>query len=339
MNCYSNIDVRIRQAELEYALGREELQLLSLAEEIRGIQSRIDASLKTHNERAQTSLYFQIHNGVNMTLCAINANVGRFGISREDNGNGIYVDWAFDDEPLFRGDRIIEYNGKFIDPQSEEELRKLTNTNSTCELVVIRKRSSQQNLHMLQQSQEDNQRLQHRISYLEDQVKELQQSTTEIVNVPVQNHQIKQPFNQKGDHVTSISISSSNPHDNEPQIFQRGNFVATIIGGRAIQTSPPHQITTTVESLIGSSNSKQSNSNAKGKLNGHSKSDPQYNKNVRPQRSLLLQSQYQQYAPKIAESFSKQNDKHCKENNRMNGRTGFDMNYSHPDLLHEPSVS
>lgn len=41
---FSNIDVRIRQAELEYALGREELQLLSIVEEARALQARLEKS-------------------------------------------------------------------------------------------------------------------------------------------------------------------------------------------------------------------------------------------------------------------------------------------------------
>lgn len=41
---FSNIDVRIRQAELEYALGREELQMLSIVEEARALQARLEKS-------------------------------------------------------------------------------------------------------------------------------------------------------------------------------------------------------------------------------------------------------------------------------------------------------
>lgn len=40
----SNIDSRIRQAELEYSLGREELQLLSIVEEARVLQARLEKS-------------------------------------------------------------------------------------------------------------------------------------------------------------------------------------------------------------------------------------------------------------------------------------------------------
>ncbi|XP_055308818.1 uncharacterized protein LOC129572746 isoform X2 [Sitodiplosis mosellana] len=62
----NNIDVRIRQAEIEYALGREELQLLSLVEEIRALQFRLDKTVKSDTENLQTSLYFQLKNGLNM---------------------------------------------------------------------------------------------------------------------------------------------------------------------------------------------------------------------------------------------------------------------------------
>lgn len=44
--CFSNIDVRIQQAELEYQLGREELNLLSLLEETRTLQLCIEESNK-----------------------------------------------------------------------------------------------------------------------------------------------------------------------------------------------------------------------------------------------------------------------------------------------------
>lgn len=349
----SNIDIRIRQAELEYALGREELHLLSLVEEIRALQSRLDKSLKTDIGRKHTSLYFQLHNGLNLSLYAIHANLGRFGILFEDNGNGIYVDWVVDGEPLFRGDRIIECNGKFVDSQPKEEVRKLMNSCSKCELVVIRKKPSQQNQQMLLQSQEDNQRLQHRISYLEDQVKELQQSTKDMITIPAQIKNKKQPLNQiaKGDHVTSISISSSSPHDNDkPQIFQRGNFVATIIGGKAVQSTS----TTISDPLITTANSHHASKTATERLRGYPKSDSEHDVHYRTQRSVLQHSQSQQHigpnsktldsAAKISirnnyntsQSYLKQKDKnrdHFKENNRNRGHS--DRHNSQPDLLYE----
>lgn len=335
---HSNIDIRIRQAELEYALGREELQLLSVVEDIRGLQTHIEkSSMRSNYGRDQSSLYSQIQNGLNMSLCAIIANWGRFGISTSNAKNGIHIDWAFDGEHLYRNDRIIEYNGKFIDSQTEEEFRKLTNTSGKCELVVIRKRSSQQNNQMLLQSQEDNQRLQHRISYLEDQVKELKQCTKEFINVPIQNQNLKQSPTKKGDHVTSISISSSNNNDNEPQIFQRGNFVATIIGGKAIQNSPQRQKSTALDGLTASMNSRSS---TKDTLNGYAKVDLQHNP-----VNLLTFKESQQYirsTPTISirknssstKSTSKLPDD-CKEINCKNGHICAERYFSHPDSMYE----
>lgn len=243
---FSNIDIRIKQAELEYALGREELHLLSLVEEIRALQCRIEKSLKTEGISNQ-SLYSQLTNGINMLLCPVIAKSGRFGITIKDGECGIYVDWTLDGESLLRDDRIIECNGKMIDSQSKDEVEKIICSISKCELVVIRKKNFQHNHQMLLQSQEDNQRLQHRISYLEDQVKDLQKSTKDIITIPVQNQIKKQAAKQNivsTDHVTSIKITPSNISDDKPQLFQRGNFVATIIGGKAIHAtsyaSPKH---------------------------------------------------------------------------------------------------
>lgn len=46
----SNIDTRIQQAELEYQLGREELNLLSLMEETNKHKCRLD-EIEQHNEQ------------------------------------------------------------------------------------------------------------------------------------------------------------------------------------------------------------------------------------------------------------------------------------------------
>lgn len=50
VSCFSNIDVRIQQAELEYQLGREELNLLTLLEETRALQICLDESNKNSND-------------------------------------------------------------------------------------------------------------------------------------------------------------------------------------------------------------------------------------------------------------------------------------------------
>ncbi|EAT42161.1 AAEL006269-PA [Aedes aegypti] len=228
-----NIDIRIRQAELEYALGREELQLLSLVEEARALQARLDKSKPESN-----SLYGMLQTGINLTLHAVKATPGRWNASMKTDFPGFWVDWALDGEGLHRGDRIIEVNGKMVPGRTREELQKLMSTSGKCEMVVLRKKSlpfSQQQLH---QSQADNVRLKHRISYLEDQVKEL--IATKDNNTDSGSSQASIINGNGGAHVTSISITSppSTPPDNKPQIYQRGSFVTTIIDGKPSKTPP-----------------------------------------------------------------------------------------------------
>lgn len=266
--------------------------------------------MKTEDEKNEKSLYFQIHHkGLNLCLCAVDANFGQFGIS--SGGDGIYIDWVFEGTSLYRGDRILEFNGNLIDSKSIEEIQKLLNTNGRCELVVIRTRFSQQKSQMLLQSQEDNLRLQHRISYLEDQVKELQNSTKIIVAATEKNTGTKPPTNRRGDHVTSINISSSSspkPHEIEPQIFQRGDFVATIIGGKAVQTSAHHH-TTLTETLVTAKNSRNSANYPTDKLNGYVKSDSEHDTCLRNRNSLLNSQQKKSYSP---QSTTKQREKNIR---------------------------
>lgn len=318
-------------------------------EESRALQLRLDKIQKMDNTKKQTSLYSQLQNGVDMSLCAVHANLGRFGINFEDDGEGWIIDWVLDGELLYRGDRIIEFNGKFVESRCKEDVRKLLNSNCKCNLVVIRKKTSQQNYQMILQS--DNQRLQHRISYLEDQVKELQQSTKDLIIFPTQKQSLKQVPNtcvSKGDHVTSISILSTNQHGNEkPQIFQRGNFVATIIDGKAIKTSSNLMLNAfpTTNSL------KQSNKSAKS--NVYPKSDSEHDNNTHSTRNGSYSQSHQQIgpnstmfdsAPKISirnfcnssHPFIKHNEKN-RENTRA--RDKQDRHNSHPDLFYECDVS
>lgn len=224
--------MRIRQAELEYALGREELQMLSLVEEARALQARMDKIKPEIN-----TLFSTIQSGTSLCLQSVQATVGRWAACTKPNSAGMWVEWALDGEGLFRGDRILEVNGTIITCKTRDELHNILGVSGKCQLVVIRKRSAPGQHQLLVQSQEDNQRLQHRISYLEDQVNELL-ATKE--NSPILNGR------NGGTHVTSISISSPQPPlipqpiaTDKPQIFQRGNFVTTIIGGKATENPPP----------------------------------------------------------------------------------------------------
>lgn len=267
----SNIDVRIRQAELEYALGREELQLLSLVEETRALQSRLEKSTKMDGQNNNHhTLYNQLQAGANLSLQSAQVTVGRFAATIKQELPGFYVEWVADGEPLQRGDRILEVNGHLLIAKTQEEFQEIIGTSGKCQLVVIRKRPQQPSQQKLIQSQEDNLRLQHRISYLEDQVKEMQDSTKEIITTIPSNHNSTLQSSSTplaidkkriGGHVTSISISTT-PNTNttttetqKPQIFQRGNYVTTIIGGKPMEHPP----TSTASSVASALAKKQQN--------------------------------------------------------------------------------
>lgn len=241
-NSIADIDGRIRQAELEYALGREELQLLSIIEEARTIQLKIE---KEKPRLDANSLFILLKKGHQMTFHAITASTGRWNANQKnESGDGFYVDWVMEGEDLLRGDRIIEINGRVLSGRNKDELQKFCANTLKCDLVVIRKKSismvnvvPQSSHQQLQQTQADNLRLQHRISYLEEQVKELLDVQKEKLSPTMSNGS-----QRSGTHVTIISISSSpsdHDHDDErPVIYQRGSFVTTIVGGKALEPPP-----------------------------------------------------------------------------------------------------
>ncbi|XP_052872796.1 uncharacterized protein LOC128278168 isoform X1 [Anopheles cruzii] len=237
-----NIDVRIRQAELEYALGREELQLLSLVEEARALQARLDKPKQEPN-----TLYGMLQSGVNLNLLAVRATTGRWNASPRNEQPGFWVDWVLDGESLQRGDRIIEINGKAVGGRNREELARIIGTHTKSEMVVarVRKSSALLSQQQLQQSQADNVRLQHRISYLEEQVKELLATK--------ENGAIRPGFAINGGggaHITSISITSppSTPPESKtpqppPHIY---NYIDEKSSVSSRNQSPGHVTTTTI---------------------------------------------------------------------------------------------
>lgn len=238
-----DIDSRIRQAELEYALGREELQLLSIVEEARAIQVRLE---KEKSKSEVTSMFSILRHGHQLTLHAVQAHTGRWNANQKhDGGDAFYVDWVMEGEDLQRGDRIIEINGRVLTGRHKDELQKLCANTSKCDLVVIRRKSvsminvNHQHHQQLQQTQADNMRLQHRISYLEEQVKELLDTQKEKLSPVMSNGS-----QRSGTHITSISISSSPSELDEerPVTYQRGSYVTTIVGGKP-QTALPQTAT------------------------------------------------------------------------------------------------
>ncbi|XP_049295282.1 uncharacterized protein LOC125770092 isoform X1 [Anopheles funestus] len=237
-----NIDVRIRQAELEYALGREELQLLSLVEEARALQGRLDKPKQEPN-----TLYGMLQSGASLSLLAIRASTGRWNASTRNEQPGFWVDWVLEGESLQRGDRIIEINGKAIGGRNREEMARAIGSHSKAEIVVARARKAPSVNHLahqtLQQTQADNVRLQHRISYLEDQVRELLSSKDNGVirsGVAVNG--------SGGAHITSISITSppsTPPEGKTPQPPHIYNYIDEK-GSSPRNGSPGHVTTTTI---------------------------------------------------------------------------------------------
>ncbi|XP_033153611.1 uncharacterized protein LOC117136702 [Drosophila mauritiana] len=249
-----NIDIRIRQAELEYALGREELQMLSIVEEARALQARLEKS----KPEAQT-LYNIISSGVSLSLHAVHATSGRWAVQQRTDQPGFYVEWALEGDGLYKGDRILEINGRLVTGKSKEELQKQVGNSGKCQMVVLRKKSVPIPQKQLDQEKENNMRLQHRISYLEEQVRELQTVKEHHPSHQQQQQQQQNPqqtSSNQSQHVTSISISSppSTPPE-KPLIFQRGNYITTLVGGKPIELmgddmastqTPPGHVTKTL---------------------------------------------------------------------------------------------
>lgn len=236
----SDIDLRIRQAELEYALGREELQLLTILEEVKNLQLKLES--ETYKADSN-SLFALLSKGHQFSLHAIQASTGRWNANKKCDSDGFYVDWVMDGEELQRGDRIIEINGKILSGREKDELQKSCANCTRCDMVVIRKKvisanvlsANIANYQQLQKSQADNLRLQHRISYLEEQVKELldtQKAKTSASSTTTTTAIIPNGKQSSGTHITSISISSSPSDEDRPVIYQRGSFVTTIVGGK-----------------------------------------------------------------------------------------------------------
>ena len=216
-------------------MGREELQLLSIVEEARAIQFRLENS----RPDAQ-ALFTLIQNGQSLSLHAVQATAGRWNANFRGEAGGFLVDWVSEGEDLYRGDRVLEVNGKIVVAKNKEELQKMCGSSAKCDMVVVRRKAVVNgiNQQQLQQSQADNARLQHRISYLEEQVKEL------LTLKEMNNKNNSSPSSGRaGTHITSISISSSpntqsDIDEEKPQVYQRGSFVTTIVGGKPLDPLP-----------------------------------------------------------------------------------------------------
>ncbi|KPJ07361.1 hypothetical protein RR48_03353 [Papilio machaon] len=99
-----SIDSRIEQAELQYRLGREELELLSLGEQARALALLIEHASAA--ARQDNTLYSVVEEcgGRALLVCAEEgAGSARWGV--EARGAGLAVHWAEEHSPLRPGDR------------------------------------------------------------------------------------------------------------------------------------------------------------------------------------------------------------------------------------------
>ncbi|XP_076161379.1 PDZ domain-containing protein sprite isoform X2 [Ptiloglossa arizonensis] len=201
-----NIDVRIQQAELEYRLGREELELLTLREESRALQAALELA-ETQEKQKNDTIFSCISGSTQVTIHAVEVSADpkspRFGAGPREDTAGLYVDWAVEDSGLCKGDRILEVNGKLVVGAGRSDLaRLLAVAPDAAQIVVLRKGES---LAALRTLRSDNLRLTHRIGYLEEQVRDLlAPSRAEVPADPPPTRQEQVQVFQKGPQVTAL---------------------------------------------------------------------------------------------------------------------------------------
>lgn len=197
-----NIDTRIQQAELEYQLGREELNLLSLMEETNKHKCRLE-EIEQHNEQNENNTlynYLVSNPGAVISLQAVELEYDpkspKFGVGSRKDKPGLFIDWTVNDLGFSKGDRLLEVNGKVVlSMKNNHDLNRLLEVSpSSVRVVVMHDGPSadhQMELATLRRELDacrtraeemdrskhayktENVRLSHRVSYLEDQVSEL----------------------------------------------------------------------------------------------------------------------------------------------------------------------
>ncbi|XP_076265845.1 PDZ domain-containing protein sprite isoform X2 [Rhynchophorus ferrugineus] len=262
-----NIDVRIQQAELEYQLGREELNLLTLLEETRALQLCIEES--NRNSVEANTLYSCVEGGEYVIIQAIKLEYDpkspKFAFGPKEKIPGLWIDWALEETGLQKDDRLIEVNGKIVLTKTRDDLvRLLAADPDPAQLVILRKLSDTGNVapstavvptqevatlrseleNVKERADEaqrikdglksDNIRLTHRISYLEEQVSELlnRKSESDIrITSPTSS------ISKSNQNVTNINITTqhspvsthSSTHSSDIQVFQKGPQMTTLV--------------------------------------------------------------------------------------------------------------
>ncbi|CAL4235188.1 unnamed protein product, partial [Meganyctiphanes norvegica] len=252
-----NIDVRIRAAEMEYELEREELNVLNLREESNILTTRLQESSNSsgfsslHSNGAETCFHALLSSSNSATALAgailvavvVNHTPGNppFHVTPRPP-LGCVIDWATDDTRLRKGDRLVEVNGSSVIGRGLEVVTRLIAAAKHLDLVVARPvpghnsttprradgrlekqledrtREMKECVARLDKAlkdkdtlKSDNTRLNHRISYLEDQVTELQ---------PTSNCTSKCSNTNRS---ASNSVVTSHPGTTVIQVFQKGD--------------------------------------------------------------------------------------------------------------------
>ncbi|KAK3912227.1 Unconventional myosin-XVIIIa [Frankliniella fusca] len=243
-----NIDVRIQQAELEYQLGREELNLLSLLEETRNVAALLEEAERARSSQAANTLYSCVGSAGRAALVSVQVQYDpkspQFGAGPRDDAPGLYVHWATDTSGMAKGDRVLEVNGKLVLSKSRDDMHRLLAVSPDPAQLVLLRAAPEQDLSALsaQLSAEreralqaersadslraDSVRLSHRISYLEDQVSELLTS-----GGGGQHHgSTAGPQRSASANVSTVIVtasSSPSPSPSDVQLYQKGSQVSS----------------------------------------------------------------------------------------------------------------
>ncbi|CAG9783456.1 unnamed protein product [Diatraea saccharalis] len=260
-----NIDTRIQQAELQYKLGREELELLTLGEQARALAQLIEQCDAAARRSERATLYSTVREcGGTATLVAAEAREGSWGPAAR--GTGVCVDWTADNTPLRSGDRLVEVNGTaMVSCRSVDEVQRALGV-GPARLVLLRSQVAASNvtpatqppptaltqteaaslraeLGVLRSAAEeaerakeglraDNTRLTHRISYLEEQVAEMLARHAQLQPMS-SNDSGCITVNKTKKNVTNINITSEPPCRRSPksevQVFQKGPDITAIV--------------------------------------------------------------------------------------------------------------
>ncbi|XP_032513817.2 uncharacterized protein LOC116767552 [Danaus plexippus] len=244
-----NIDSRIEQAELQYQLGREELELLTLGEQARALALLMDQADAA--ARARRSTLFSTVRDCGGSAVLVSAEARDNTWSAAIRGAAVAVEWS-DHPALKQGDRVLEVNGTSTLWCGSEELRRALSAASPARLVLLRApppaltqseaASLRSELGALQAAAEhaerakqglrqDNTRLTHRISYLEEQVAELLARHPQLQ--PVSSADSCITVNKTKRNVTNINITSEPATKQTPksevQVFQKGPDITAIV--------------------------------------------------------------------------------------------------------------